>query len=199
MTVSNDVTFLWLLSPFLPPPHTGELLWDLHHRAWLRGGALSQGGWQEVVETAPLPAAGLWNLLCTQREEQGQQIKVQRSKRDILGYNPDKENTSTGYMAQSVSVQCEQNTVHSQLTQHTYTVAMWSKVTLFPAKKKGKIKKKSENLNVNWDLNEMAGRFFTLGLQSYSAKILFSISTPYFLQATLKIQLEYLHLTGYLY
>lgn len=53
----------------------GELLRDVHYRAGSRGSDAPQRRRQEVLETATLPAEGLWNLLRAQRENQGQGSK----------------------------------------------------------------------------------------------------------------------------
>lgn len=67
----NSISFFFL--PFFL--FAGELLWDLHHCAWPGGSAAPQGRRQEVMETATLPAEGIWNLLRAQGEEQGQGSK----------------------------------------------------------------------------------------------------------------------------
>lgn len=54
-------------------PNVGEFLRDLHYCTRPGGSPLSEGGWEEIVEAAILSATGIRNLLCSKRENQGEE------------------------------------------------------------------------------------------------------------------------------
>lgn len=35
---------------------------------------VAEGGWEEIMEKAILPAEGVWHLLCSQRQSQGEHL-----------------------------------------------------------------------------------------------------------------------------